>query len=82
MTVGGGSTCTLQARIASSSLTCSGGTVVAQWTNGNTGTLVVGVALNQIVGAPGDIKLPIGWYFILCPVSGTFTISAVDQTAG
>lgn len=82
ITVGGGSTCTLQARIAASSLTCSTGVIVAQWTNGNTGTLVVGVALNQIVGAPGDVKLPIGWYFILCPVSGTFTVSAVDQTAG
>ncbi len=78
-----GATCTLQARVGTSGLTCSNGTVVAQWVNGNTGTLTIGLALNQIVGSPGDIKVPIGGYFILCPVSGTFTINnTVDQTAG
>lgn len=78
-----GSTCTMQARIGASGITCSTGTPVATWTNGNTGTLTVGLALNQIVGAPGDIKLPIGGYFILCVTSGTFTINtAVDQAAG
>lgn len=78
-----GATCVIQARIGTASLTCSTGTPVATWANGNTGTLTIGLALNQIVGAPGAINLPSGAYFILCPVSGTFTInSAVDQPAG
>lgn len=83
ITLSSGSTCTMQARIGASGLTCSTGTVVAQWTNGNTGTLTVGLNLTQIIGGPGDIKLPIGGWFILCPTAGTFTInSAVDQSAG
>lgn len=78
-----GSTCTMQARVGTVGITCSTGVVVVQWTNGNTGTLTIGLALNQIVGAPGGIKLPIGAYFILCATSGTFTINAaVDQSAG
>jgi hypothetical protein len=78
-----GSTCTIQARVGTVGLTCSTGTVVAQWTNGNTGTLTVGLALNQTVGSPGDIKVGIGRYFILCATSGTFTFAAaVDQSAG
>lgn len=78
-----GQTCTLQARVSSSTATCSTGTVVATWTNGNSGTLTIGLGLTQTVGSPGDIKLPIGSFFILCPTSGTFTITtAVDQSAG
>lgn len=78
-----GSTCSMQARVGAAGLTCSTGTPVLQWVNGNTGALTVGLALNQIVGAPGDVKLPIGAYFILCPTAGTFTINtAVDQSAG
>jgi len=80
----GGSTCTIQARLGGSTLSCTTGTVVATWTNGNTGTLTVGLALNQIIGAPGSINVPIGGYFILCQTSGTgATITtAVDQSAG
>lgn len=83
ISLAGGATCAMQVRqSASPALTCNTGTITQQWTNGNTGTLTIGLALNQIVGAPGDIKLPIGGYFALCPVSGTFTVnSAVDQTA-
>lgn len=83
MTITGGATCTLQARIGTTGVTCSTGTVVATWTNGNTGTLTVGLALNQTMGAPGGINLPAGAYAILCATSGTFSInSAVDQSAG
>lgn len=79
-----GSTCTIQARIGTSSLTCSNGAVAATWTNGNTGTLTIGLALNQIIGAPAGINIPIGGYFILCQTSGTgaTVVSAVDQSAG
>lgn len=82
LTLSGGSTCTLQARIGSAPLTCTGGTVVATWTNGNTGALSVGLALNQTVGAPYGISLPTGASFILCPTSGTFTVTAAEQSAG
>lgn len=82
LNLAGGSTCSLQARIGPAPLTCSSGTVVATWTNGNTGALTVGLALNQTVGAPYGINLPIGASFILCPVSGAFTITASEQTAG
>lgn len=79
-----GTTCTLQVRTSAvTGLTCSTGTLYGVWTNGNTGTLTVGLGLNQTVGAPGDVKLRIGNYFILCPTAGTFTLdAAVEQTAG
>lgn len=82
LTLAGGSTCTLQARIGSAPLTCSSGTVVATWTNGNTGALSIGLALNQTVGSPYAIRLPIGASFILCPTAGTFTVTAAEQSGG
>lgn len=84
ISLAGGSTCTIQARVGTNSLTCSSGSVVATWTNGNTGTLTIGLALNQIIGAPGNVNLPIGGYFTLCQTAGTgATITtAVDQSAG
>lgn len=83
ITLTAGSTCTLQARVGATGVTCSTGTVVGTWTNGNTGTLTIGLALNQTMGAPAAINLPAGAFAILCATSGTFTInSAVDQSAG
>lgn len=82
LTLTTGSTCTLQARIGTAGLTCSTGTVVATWVNGNTGNLTVGLNLTQTVGAPYGINLPIGASFILCPTAGTFTVTAAEQTAG
>lgn len=82
LTLAGGTTCTMQARIGVAPLTCSSGTVVATWTNGNTGALTVGLSLNQIVGAPYGINLPTGASFILCPTAGTFTVTAAEQSAG
>lgn len=82
LTLAGGTTCTLQARIGAAPLTCSSGTVVATWTNGNTGALTVGLSLNQTVGAPYGINVPTGASFILCPTAGTFTVTAAEQSAG
>lgn len=82
LTLSGGGTCSMQARIGAAPLTCTSGTVVATWTNGNTGTLSVGLAMNQTVGAPYGINLPTGASFILCPTSGTFTVTAAEQIAG
>lgn len=79
-----GGTCALQVRTSpAASLSCSTGTVYATITNANTGTLTVGLGLNQRVGSAATINLRAGSYFILCPTSGTFAVdSAVDQTVG
>lgn len=78
-TVLAASACTMTVRQSSASgLTCSTGTVVKTWSS----TVALGLVITQGNSFPFDIKLPIGGYFILCPSAGTFTISAVEQTAG
>lgn len=73
------SACTLQIRQSSAAgLTCSTGTVVSTWTS----TIALGLVITQGNGFPIDVKLPAGGYFIICPSAGTFTISAVEQSAG
>lgn len=73
------SACTMNVRQSSTAgLTCSTGTVVKSWSS----TIALGVAITQGNAFPFDLKLPIGGYFILCPTAGTFTIAAVEQTAG
>lgn len=73
------SACTMTVRQSSAGgLTCSTGTVVKTWSS----TVALGLVITQGNSFPFDIKLPIGGYFILCPSAGTFTISAVEQTAG
>jgi len=73
------SACTLQVRqSATTGLTCSTGTVSMTWTS----TVALGLVLTQTSGSPFDVKVPIGGYFILCATAGTFTMSAVEQTAG
>ena len=78
-TVLAASACTLQVRQSSAAgLTCSTGTVVSTWSS----TIALGLVITQGNSFPLDIKLPVGGYFALCPSAGTFTISAVEQTAG
>lgn len=73
------SACTMQIRQSSAAgMTCSTGTVVSTWTS----TIALGLVITQGNGFPVDVKLPAGGYFIVCPSAGTFTISAVEQTAG
>lgn len=72
------SACTLQARVGTSGLTCSNGTVVGTWAS----TYSLGLLLTNSSGSPFDIKLPTGAYFIICATAGTFTLGAVDQSAG
>lgn len=73
------SACTIQVRQASATgLTCSTGTVSMTWSS----TVQLGLVFNQTSGSPFDIKIPTGGYFILCATAGTFTISAVEQSAG
>lgn len=83
LTLAGGNTCSMETRVGPSTVTCSTGTVVNTWTNGNTGTLTLGLNTLQTIASAATIHLPIGGHFILCPLSGTFTIvTAVDQAAG
>lgn len=78
-TVLAASACTLQVRqFSAAGLTCSTGTVVSTWSS----TIALGLVITQGNSFPLDIKLPIGGYLILCPTAGTFTIAAVEQTAG
>jgi len=78
-TVLAASACTMNVRQSSAAgLTCSTGTIVKTWSS----TIALGLVITQGNTFPFDIKLPIGGYFILCPSAGTFTISAVDQSAG
>lgn len=83
LSLSGGTTCTMQARVGFSvGLTCASGVVAATWSNGNTGTLTVGLNTVQTIQAPANVELAIGEYFILCPTSGTFTISAAERSVG
>lgn len=78
-TVLAASACTMTVRQSSAAgLTCSTGTIVKTWSS----TIALGLVITQGNSFPFDIKLPISGYFILCPSAGTFTISAVDQSAG
>lgn len=77
-TVIAASGCTMQVRMNSSAVTCSTGTVY--YTQSLTVTL--GVLLTQASTNPVPIYLPIGGFFILCPTSGTFTVTAIEQSAG
>lgn len=78
-TVLASSACTMQIRqSAAAGLTCSTGTASMAWTS----TVQLGLAFTQTSGSPFDVKVPIGGYFILCPTSGTFTLTAAEQTAG
>lgn len=77
-TVLAASACTLQVRVHTSAVTCSTGTVyytVSQTVN-------LGVLLTQAQTVPQNINLPAGAFFVICPTAGTFTIAAVEQSAG
>lgn len=72
------SACTVQVRMGTGTLTCSTGTVYYTQSL----TVALGVLLTQNSTNPVQINLPIGASFVICPTSGTFTITAVEQTAG
>lgn len=77
-TVLAASACTIQARMGTGTLTCSTGTVLYTQSL----TVQLGVLLTQSSVNPVPIDLPIGASFILCPTAGTFTVAAVEQSAG
>jgi len=77
-TVLAASGCTVQVRVGASALTCSTGTIYFTQSL----TVNLGLLITQNSTNPVPIFLPIGGYFIICPSVGTFTITAVEQTAG
>lgn len=77
-TVLAASGCTVQVRMSATTLTCSTGAVYYTQSL----TVALGVLITQASIQPVPISLATGAYFILCPTAGTFTVSAIEQTAG
>lgn len=63
--------CTLEVRVGTSTVDCSSGTVAGTW------------ALPWPFKTMNSLYLPIGAYFILCPVVGAYTtpVDVTDQSA-
>lgn len=75
-TVLASSTCSIQIRKSmTTGLTCSNGTVAYQWSN----NVSLGLIFTNASASPMDIKLRAGQYFILCAVSGTFTVPYAED---
>jgi hypothetical protein len=72
------SACTLQVRVGTGTLTCSTGTVYYTQSL----TVNLGVLITQNSTNPVPIFLPSGGSFILCPQTGTFTVTTIEQSAG
>lgn len=72
------SSCTVQVRQGSSSLTCSTGTVVYTINL----SVSLGLLITQASTNPAPLFVPIGGHFVFCPSAGTFTVSAIEQSAG
>lgn len=85
LTLGGGSTFEADLIIGSTSAVASGtGTVVGKYKNSLTGTLVVGLAINNAQTTMHKLSLPAGWYFAIRQITGTgiSVVSAYDQAIG
>lgn len=84
LTLGGGTTASANIIIGATSAVASGtGTVLGSYSNGLTGALVVGLAINAIQTTPITIPLPTGYFFALIITAGTpAVVSAFDQSIG
>lgn len=84
LTLSGGTTASADIVIGSTNAVASGtGTTIGKYSNGLTGTLVVGLAINAAQTTPCTFALPIGWFFAIRQTAGTITItSAFDQAVG
>lgn len=84
LTLGGGSTNNAQIVMGSTSAVASGtGSQMGNHNNSLTGTLVVGVAINNGDTRQYTILLPAGWFFAIRQTAGTVSItSAFDQSMG
>jgi hypothetical protein len=77
-TVLAASACTVQVRQSSSAVTCSTGTVIYTINL----SVSLGLLITQASTNPAPLFVPIGGHLIFCPTAGTFTVSAVEQSAG
>lgn len=84
LTLGGGQTHTAQIVIGSTNAVAGGtGSAIGTATNSQTGTVVVGIALNAGQTLSYTVPLPTGWFFAVRQTSGTVTIAAAfDQSLG
>lgn len=81
----GGATYEADLIIGPTSAVASGtGTVVGKYKNSLTGTLVVGLAINNSQTNTYDLALPAGWYFAVRQITGAgiSVVSAFDQLIG
>lgn len=67
-----------------SAVSAGTGTVIGKYKNSLTGTLVVGVAINNAQTTMHKVSLPAGWYVAVRQITGTgiSVVSAFDQTVG
>lgn len=77
-TVLAASGCTVQVRVGTGTLTCSTGTVYYTQSL----TVALGVLITQNSINPVPIFLPSSGSFIICPTTGTFTTTVVEQSVG
>lgn len=84
LTIGGGQTHTAEIVIGPTNAVSGGtGTVVCRYRNGQTGGVVVGVALNAELTVPCAFYLPRTWWYAPRLIGGTVTIfAAEDQSIG
>lgn len=80
----GGTTNTATVVVGSTSAVASGtGTVICNYNNASTGTLTIGLALNQVAASTCTFALPTGWFFAIRQTAGTVAItSGFDQSVG
>lgn len=85
LSLAGGVTASADIVVASTAAAAAAGTgtVVGKYSNGLTGALVVGLAVNAVQTTPFTFALPAGWFFAVRQTAGTVTVvSAFDQTVG
>lgn len=85
LTLSGGTTITGTLVIGSTNAVASGtGNVVCNYSNGLTGTVVLGVNMGNVQTASYSVMLPAGWYFAVRQTAGTglSIVSAFDQALG
>lgn len=73
LTLSGGQSGTVNLQISPSATFASGVETIGSFTNGNTGTLVVGLTLNQVTTAVLSGEIPAGFYSRLQTVNNTGT---------
>lgn len=84
LTLSGGQTHTAELVIGPTNQVASGvGTVVGRYTNANTGTLTIGLGINNTATNPLCAVLPAGWFFAIRSIAGAPAIvSSFCQSIG